>query len=176
MSVHHERILSGVLEALELGCPIVTADGEQIGTLSEVAEEAIKVDAPMRRDFWIDVEYVRACEGGRIELSFLKQDLGAYKTATYRSGDAAQADDPVAEGKADHIISDAEQMETRTFRSLHRSMMPRIESRYFCLCSSSACTPQPMSLIPNATNSAVAPRSNTPLSRRASPPAIVSPP
>ena len=156
MSVHHERILSSMLRSLETGCPIVTADGEQIGTLSDVGDEAIKVDAPMRRDFWIGADYVRSCDGGRIELSFIKNDLGAYKMsepaptaldttrapvapedAVDRRMDIARpsgiafpsvsnadavdpmaapsklATDPLVQGKADNIISEQEQMETR---------------------------------------------------------------
>lgn len=113
MSVHHERILSSMLRSLRPDCPIFTADGEQIGTLSEVADEAIKVNAPLRRDFWIDVDYVRACDDGRVDLSFLKKDLGAYKLDNYRAGDVTVANDPVAEGKTDHIVSDEEQMEIR---------------------------------------------------------------
>lgn len=113
MSVHNDRIVQTMLRTLQPGCPIVTADGEQIGTLAEVAEEALKVDAPMRRDFWIDAEYVRSCDNGRIELSFIKRDLGAYKLDNYRTGDVALANDPLAEGKADHVLSDAEQLDTR---------------------------------------------------------------
>jgi hypothetical protein len=154
MSVHHERIINSMLRSLETGCPVVTADGEQIGTLSEIAEEAIKVDAPLRRDFWIEADYVRSCENDRVELSFRKQDLGAYKMdqpssstsapdatptdfavdnaerrvdLTRRTGMAypdvatseesvvgrKPATDPLVQGKADHIISEEEQIETR---------------------------------------------------------------
>jgi hypothetical protein len=113
MSIHHDQIVRTMLRSLKPGCAIVTADGEQIGTLAEVADEAVKVDAPLRRDFWIDAAYVRSCDEGRVELSFLKQDLGAYRLDSYRHGDISQPDDPVAEGKIDHVLSDAEQMETR---------------------------------------------------------------
>jgi hypothetical protein len=113
MSIHHDRIVRTMLESLSPGCPIVTADGEQIGTLAEVADEAVKVNAPLRRDFWIDADYVRSCDDGRIELSFIKQDLGVYKLDSYRTGDTTQPDDPLAEGKQDHVVSDSEQLETR---------------------------------------------------------------
>ena len=113
MSIHHDRIVRTMLESLAPGCPIVTADGEEIGTLANVADEAVKVSAPLRRDFWIDADYVRSCDDGRIELSFIKKDLGAYKLDSYRHGDKTQPDDPLAEGKQDHIVSDGEQLETR---------------------------------------------------------------
>src|SRR5438270_808087 len=35
------------------GCPIYTADGDQICTLKEVRGAYIKVDAPMRPDYWL---------------------------------------------------------------------------------------------------------------------------
>jgi hypothetical protein len=113
MSVHHERIIHSMLRTLAPGCPVVTADGESIGTLAEVSDEALKVNAPMRRDFWIDADYVRSCDGDRIELSFIKQELGVYKLDAYRHGDVSQPDDPLAEGKADHVLSDDAQLETR---------------------------------------------------------------
>ena len=113
MSVHHDQIVRTMLRSMQVGCPIVTADGEQIGTLAEIADEAVKVNAPLRRDFWIDADYVRSCDRGRVELSFIRQDLGAYRLDAYRTGDLSKPDDPVAEGKADHVLSETEQLDTR---------------------------------------------------------------
>jgi hypothetical protein len=113
MSVHHDRLIRSMLASLEPGCPVVTADGEQVGTLQEVSEDAIHVDAPLRRDFWLGADYVRGCDGGRVELSFIRQDLEAYKLDTARAADISKPDDPLTEGKADHVVSDEEQIATR---------------------------------------------------------------
>ena len=108
MSAHHDRIIHTMLRSLARGCPVVTADGEQIGTLAEVAEDAVKVDVPLRPDFWINADYVVACDRGRIELSFIKSDLGAY-----RMKQPAPPDDPLVEQKTDHVVTEVEQQETR---------------------------------------------------------------
>ena len=79
MSMHYNRMIESILGSLEVGCPIFTADGEQIGTLAEVRSQHLKVDAPMRRDYWIDASNVRVCDGKRIELTFNNDDLGAYQ-------------------------------------------------------------------------------------------------
>jgi hypothetical protein len=113
MSVHHERLIRSMLESLEPGCPVVTADGEQIGTLQDVTEEAIHVDAPLRRDFWLGADCVRGCDNGRVELSFIKQDLEAYKLDAARAADTSTPKDPIAGSKADYVVSDEEQLATR---------------------------------------------------------------
>ena len=79
MSMHYDRMIESILGSLEVGCPIFTADGEQIGTLAEVRSQHLKVDAPMRRDYWIDASNVRVCDGKRIELTFNNDDLRAYQ-------------------------------------------------------------------------------------------------
>lgn len=102
MSIHYDRMIESILGSLEVGCPIFTADGERIGTLAEVRSQHLKVDAPMRRDYWIDASNVRVCDGKRIELTFNNDDLGAYqagdpghpKVQTERLGDPH----PLADG------------------------------------------------------------------------------
>jgi hypothetical protein len=45
MSVHHDRLIRSMLASLEPGCPVVTADGEQVGILQEVSEETTSAAA-----------------------------------------------------------------------------------------------------------------------------------
>jgi hypothetical protein len=108
MSVHKDRIVESTLHQVATGDAVLTSDGEQIGTVAEVAHGAIKVDAPLHPSFWIEGDYVVKSERGRTALTFERKDLGAYRM------DAPRRDeDPAVELEVDRVISEREQMETR---------------------------------------------------------------
>ena len=44
---------SGATEPLTIGCPVFTADGDEIGRVKEIRGRYFKVDAPMRPDYWL---------------------------------------------------------------------------------------------------------------------------
>jgi hypothetical protein len=67
--------LSGLME----GAPVVTMDGEQLGTVKEVRGRCFKVDAPMAPDYWLGVDNVSSGAGGQVVLRFNKDQLGDYK-------------------------------------------------------------------------------------------------
>lgn len=79
MSIHYDRMIESILNSLSVGCPIFTADGEKIGTLAEVRGQHLKVDAPMRRDYWIDASCALVSDGKRIELTFNHDALSAHR-------------------------------------------------------------------------------------------------
>jgi hypothetical protein len=107
MSVHHDRLIGDLLRQLEPGCPIYTSDGQQIGTLAEMHNDYLRVNAPMRKDFWVKADFAVACEPGRVDLTFTKDDLNAYKL------DNIDREDPLKEQGSDLLVSEEEQMEQR---------------------------------------------------------------
>lgn len=106
MSIYKEQIVRGAAGEIPVGCPVCTSDGEKIGTVKDVQGDFVKIDAPLSRDYWINVDYVLGYDGERVELSFLKKDLGAYKMD--------QPDKPPVDSETpDDIISGDEQFEQR---------------------------------------------------------------
>lgn len=71
-----ERGQSG---GLTEGAPVVTMDGEQLGTVKEVRGRWFKVDAPMAPDYWLSTDNVSSGAGGQIVLRFNKNRIGDFK-------------------------------------------------------------------------------------------------
>jgi hypothetical protein len=87
---------------------VYSADGEQLGTLGEVRGEYVKVNAPMRPDYWLKADFILGAEGGRVNVAFNRGDLEAYKV-----DEPASADDPMVEQKTDALLSEEQQVEQR---------------------------------------------------------------
>src|SRR5215216_5009469 len=66
---------SGLME----GAPVVTMDGEQLGTVKEVRGRCFKVDAPMTPDYWLSIDNVSSGTGGQVVLRFNKDQVGDFK-------------------------------------------------------------------------------------------------
>jgi hypothetical protein len=49
-------------EQVQVGMPVAAIDGEQIGTVKQVRDDAFLVDRPMARDLWIPFTFVLATE------------------------------------------------------------------------------------------------------------------
>lgn len=109
MSVNGDRLIEEAARALEPGSSVYSADGERIGQVLEVQDTFVKVDAPFRRDYWLNAAYVLLRDDGRVETSFTKRDLEAYKLER----PALDIEDPTRSPAADTIVAEAEQMEQR---------------------------------------------------------------
>lgn len=59
------------------GIEVHTLDGEQLGTVKEVTESALKVDAPMRPDYWLPRDRVLSFTNERVTMDFNHADLDA---------------------------------------------------------------------------------------------------
>jgi hypothetical protein len=60
---------------IRLGLEVHTLDGEKIGTVKEVRGGALKVDAPMRPDFWLPRSLVLSWTNERVTMDFNEADL-----------------------------------------------------------------------------------------------------
>ncbi|MHB8576961.1 MAG: PRC-barrel domain-containing protein [Dehalococcoidia bacterium] len=89
---------------LEIGCPVYTADGDEIGHVKEVRGRVFKVDAPLRPDYWLSRESIGATRSNGVTLIVDKDHLGDAKVAapediaTETHQVAAGADMPAREG------------------------------------------------------------------------------
>ncbi len=111
MSVHREQIIQAALQGVEIGCPVHTSDGVEIGLVKEISGDFVKIDAPLRADYWISADYVLNARAEGVELSFAKSDLAAYRRA---KPDVLEGEDPLSsEATVDAVMNEDEQMEQR---------------------------------------------------------------
>jgi hypothetical protein len=61
------------------GCKVFTLDGHSLGEVSEVRDGCFKLDAPLRRDFWLSCDEVWAADIGGVHVNFASKDLEAHK-------------------------------------------------------------------------------------------------
>jgi len=61
------------------GLPVFTLDGEKIGSVKEVTPDAIKVDAPLRPDYWLPRARVLSFTNERVTLDVNHADLDGQR-------------------------------------------------------------------------------------------------
>lgn len=66
--------------APSLGARVLTADGEELGTVKEVSGRCFKVDAPLAPDYWLGEDTVAGTDGDVIGLAFTKDRLGDLRS------------------------------------------------------------------------------------------------
>jgi hypothetical protein len=68
----------GAMEMMA-GWDVFTSDGEKLGTVKEFTRDSLKIDAPMKPDFWLPMSSVVWTGVNRVELGFVKKELDDYK-------------------------------------------------------------------------------------------------
>ena len=64
------------------GVPVVTADGEPLGTIGEIAEDRFQVRTPLGGDLWLPRDAVSGtAPGGDITLTVTRDEVEASKAA-----------------------------------------------------------------------------------------------
>ena len=92
------------------GLEVVTRDGAVVGTVKEVAGSYFKVDAPMKRDFWLEGGLVASREGRRLLLDLEKAELPQRR----RPEPGLEAgEDPMAAIAGERVISEEELLRQR---------------------------------------------------------------
>lgn len=61
------------------GLEVHTEDGERIGSVKEVTPADIKVDAPMRPDFWLSRDHILSYTNERVTMDFQHADLYRFQ-------------------------------------------------------------------------------------------------
>ncbi len=71
-----------------IGLPVYSRDGELLGRVKEIQGSAVKVDAPLRPDYWLGWAYVATAEPNGLTLRVSKERLNdAQVTDPAISGD-----------------------------------------------------------------------------------------
>ncbi len=98
------------------GQHVITRDTHELGTVKETTTDAFKVDAPMKRDYWLSIGSVLSIQGEQIVMDFDEETLEAY-----------QLDSPDAPVTSESPIIDA-QMDT--FSSPEEKELRRQQQMY----------------------------------------------
>lgn len=70
----------GTFHNLTPGAEVYTNDGDKLGEVKEVRGGFFKVEASMQPDYWLSTSHVKSVTGTRVEMNFVKDHLGDYKT------------------------------------------------------------------------------------------------
>lgn len=62
-----------------VGTRVMTADGDELGTVKEVSASCFKVDASMQPDYWLSTDCIAGMSGSDVRLTFTKERLGDAK-------------------------------------------------------------------------------------------------
>lgn len=84
-----------------LGALVVTTDNKELGTVKEHNGVCFKVDAPMARDYWLNIEVVRSMSERQVMVEFTKDALDDFKL-----------DNPSGAISASPVLDEAEQAYT----------------------------------------------------------------
>jgi hypothetical protein len=62
-----------------MGARVVTADGEDLGTVREVAGTCFKVDVSMQPDYWLGTDTIERVTPAEVRLAIIKDKVGDFK-------------------------------------------------------------------------------------------------
>jgi hypothetical protein len=64
-----------VMSAPTVGAKVLSADGDELGTVKEVVGSAFKVDAAMHLDYWLCSDWVSSMTTSSVQLNVTKDHL-----------------------------------------------------------------------------------------------------
>ncbi|MGK2965121.1 MAG: hypothetical protein ACSLFM_05900 [Tepidiformaceae bacterium] len=64
---------------LVTGTPVFSCDGSEMGLIKEVRDDFFKVDAPIRRDYWLRRDEVAEAAPGRVTVNFEHANLNHHR-------------------------------------------------------------------------------------------------
>lgn len=68
------------------GLPVYAEDGQEIGKVKEVAPDRIKVDAPLKTDYWVSRRHVLSFTTERVTLDVPSGEVDSVKLDRSDSG------------------------------------------------------------------------------------------
>jgi hypothetical protein len=99
-----------------IGCPVYTADHQDLGSVKELREGAFRIDVPMGRDYWIADSHVQTINESELILDFQKDWLDQYKlddAPDFTESHKEPIENEYLSQAHGSIISDEEQMQMR---------------------------------------------------------------
>jgi hypothetical protein len=90
------------------GAEVFTSDGEKLGTIKEIGIGYFKLDVRLRGDYWLQRQFVTSNEGGRVTMSFTKDEAKDYEVDSPPDDAVAQGQDGTAHERGDALGSQVE--------------------------------------------------------------------
>jgi hypothetical protein len=63
----------------EVGQVVLAADGAELGGVREVVGAFMRIDAPMKRDYWLNLSTIESIEGNFVVLSITSDAIDDHK-------------------------------------------------------------------------------------------------
>jgi len=63
-----------------VGATVITIDGRELGKVKEVSDGWFKVDARLRRDYWLASDLIETSSAMTVQLSFARERLSDLKS------------------------------------------------------------------------------------------------
>ncbi len=102
---------ASLMRELETGVLVYTRDGEELGRISELTPTHFKIDAPMKRDYWLAASDLFACDSGVARVDFDSRDLELHQFENPEPG--AHSPSPMMDAATETFESEAEQEHRR---------------------------------------------------------------
>jgi hypothetical protein len=64
-----------------VGAAVITIDGRELGKVKEVSDGWFKVDARLRRDYWLPSDLIETSSAMTVQLSFASERLSDLKSS-----------------------------------------------------------------------------------------------
>ena len=64
---------------LSAGLDVFSRDGHQLGTIKELSDTALKIDAPLNRDYWLPRDRVLSFTNERVTMDLEQSDIDEHK-------------------------------------------------------------------------------------------------
>jgi hypothetical protein len=93
------------------GAAVIAADGARLGTVAETSGSYFRVDAPMRRDYWLSCDQVTTSDLHEVTLAIARGDVDGCKLD---QPGLEPEDDPLRDiARSPAILTEDEQLEQR---------------------------------------------------------------
>ena len=95
-------------DEMKLAHPVVTADGETIGTVGAIGEDAFQVSAPRRPDFWLGAEHVAEERDDTYVLNLREAEVGEAALSAPHTYQTFRKRHRIDLGRITHLFGGAE--------------------------------------------------------------------
>jgi hypothetical protein len=99
-----EPLGKGPFLGIEPGSTVITADGQELGTVKDVTETSFKVDVEMARDYWLNRDTIVASDSHFVKVNFNSTALDDHKL----SEPAILSSETVERSKLEETVSEGE--------------------------------------------------------------------
>jgi hypothetical protein len=93
-----------------IGCDVYTIEGLPAGKVAALSGRFMRVDAPMRRDYWLHVEDIVSDEGGAVTLAYPRDAVEEHR---HNAPVASESDVVFDDGVPPVLLAEEEQLEQR---------------------------------------------------------------